>query len=98
QGEDKSVEEFVDKLKTLPPHVYVKELSIEETKPDSKLKSFMVKYGTIGDELHEGFGPIQYVLEEKLSEVSSQITTLKNMLEEVTRKLDELVNLLRISR
>lgn len=98
QGEDKTVEEFVNKLKTPPPPVHVREFTIEETKPDSKLKSFTVKYGTIGDELHEGFGPIQYIIEGRLSEISSQMIVLKNVLEEVTRKLDELINALKTSR
>lgn len=98
QGEDKDVEKFVSKLKTPPPHASIREFSMEETKPDSKLRAFTVKYGTIGDELHEGFGPIQHAVEEKLNEISIQISTLKSVLEEVRHRLDELTKTLKTSR
>ncbi|MCS7126623.1 MAG: acylphosphatase [Aigarchaeota archaeon] len=90
QGEEKTLEEFLGKLKDPPPPSKVIELSIEDAKLDGKIKSFTIKYGTIGDELHEGFGPIQITLEESFRNIEKKLEDLENLLSEINKKLTEL--------
>jgi len=88
QGEDKILQEAVEKIKNPPQPTLIREFSIEEVKPDPKLKAFTIKYGTIGDELHEGFGPIQFELEHSLKNIMTSIDELKKSMNEISEKID----------
>ncbi|MCL7396860.1 MAG: acylphosphatase [Thaumarchaeota archaeon] len=90
QGEDDLLQEAIEKIRNPPQPTVIKEFSIEEVKPDPKLKVFTIKYGTIGDELHEGFGPIQFELEYSLKNVLNSIEDIKKTLNEMSKKMDQL--------
>lgn len=90
QGEDAKISEYLDRLRNPPEPSSVKELSVEESKPDSKTKFFTVKYGSVGDELHEGFGPIQFTLEQHLRGLTERLEGLRLILEDLRRKVEEL--------
>ncbi|MDW8042692.1 MAG: acylphosphatase [Nitrososphaerota archaeon] len=61
QGEEKSVEEFLERIRSPPPPALVRDLSVKERRPRKGLKSFRVIYGRLADELQEGFGAMQSV-------------------------------------
>ncbi|MEN2974943.1 MAG: acylphosphatase [Candidatus Caldarchaeales archaeon] len=90
QGEDDNIEIFLSKLKNPPPPTEVRELSVEDAKPDSKIKAFIVRYGSIGDEIHEGFGPIQIILEKSLKSMEERIEELKILIDRINERLVDL--------
>jgi len=90
QGGDNLLQEVIEKIRSPPQPTVIKEFSIEEVKPDPKLKAFTIKYGTIGDELHEGFGPIQFELEYSLKNLLNSIEDIKKSINEMSKKIDQL--------
>lgn len=90
QGEENLLKEVIEQIKNPPPPTTVKEFDIEDVKPDPKIKIFTVKYGTIGDELHEGFGPIQITLENSLRTIMESIEDLKRSLKELNETINKL--------
>lgn len=90
QGEENTIREILEKMRNPPPPTQIKQLNVEEVKPDPKLKTFTIKYGTIGDELHEGFGPIEFTLDHHLKEIVNTIREMKKSIDEMSRKIDQL--------
>lgn len=93
QGEENIIQEILEKMRNPPPPTQIKQFNVEEVKPDPKLKTFTIKYGTIGDELHEGFGPIEFVLEHHLREVVKTIGEMKKSIDEMSRKIEQLYDI-----
>ncbi len=90
QGEENIIQEIIEKIRNPPPPTQIKQFNVEEVKPDPKLKTFTIKYGTIGDELHEGFGPIEFALDHHLGEIVNIIGELKKSIDEISGKIDQL--------
>lgn len=85
QGDEETVEKFLKEIRNPPPPASVKELTTTQAKPESKLKTFTIKYGTIGDELQEGFGPMQYALEDLVAEIRRLVEEFR----EFSKKVEE---------
>ncbi|MEM2547640.1 MAG: acylphosphatase [Nitrososphaerota archaeon] len=90
QGEENLLKEVMEQIRNPPPPTTVKEFDIEDAKPDPKVKTFTVKYGTIGDELHEGFGPMQLTLENSLKTITERIEDLKKYIGELNEMINKL--------
>lgn len=61
QGEERLVGSFLERIRPPPPPVNIREVKLEEARPQPKLKSFQIKYGELADELQEGLGAMQAV-------------------------------------
>lgn len=90
QGEENLLKEVIEQIKNPPPPTIVKEINIEDAKTDPKIKTFTVKYGTLGDELHEGFGPIQVTLENSMKKILDSIDDLKKSIDDFKIAINQL--------
>ncbi len=59
QGDEARVKEFLANAKRPPPPALVKGVKQTAVKTKRGLKSFMIKFGSVPEELQEGFGTIQ---------------------------------------
>lgn len=59
QGEKERLEEFVKKVRHAPSPAIVKELKEFGAKAKPKLRHFGIKFGSVQEELQEGFGAVQ---------------------------------------
>ncbi len=62
------LQQFIEQAKNPPPPVIIKQFEVREAKPRPKLKIFKIRYGTIQDELQEGFGAMQSIFMDYWSE------------------------------
>lgn len=56
QGEDKQVDKFLRKAKKPPAPASIKSFTAKQAKPNPRIKFFSIKFGSIQEELQEGFG------------------------------------------
>lgn len=59
QGEKERLEEFVKKVRHAPSPAIVKELKEFGAKAKPKLRHFGIRFGSVQEELQEGFGAVQ---------------------------------------
>ncbi|MGQ9460257.1 MAG: acylphosphatase [Candidatus Bathyarchaeaceae archaeon] len=59
QGEEKQVKQFLDKIKEAPPPVVVKSFEVKAADPNPEVKFFNVEFGSVAEELQEGFGSME---------------------------------------
>jgi acylphosphatase len=59
QGAEAEVKEFLAKARNPPPPALVKHVSEREVKAKRGLLAFTIKFGSVAEELQEGFGAIQ---------------------------------------
>ncbi len=59
QGESEKLKEFLKKLRSPPPPAIVKDIVESGARASANLKHFSIKFGTIQEELQEGFGAVQ---------------------------------------
>ena len=64
QGPQEKLNDFMDKARNPGYPAKVSELIIKETKPNPEHKYFTIKYGSVPEELQEGFGAIQSIFME----------------------------------
>jgi acylphosphatase/gas vesicle protein len=64
QGEELAISKFIEELKNAPHPVLIKNLIIKEDKLRPEVKEFSIKYGSIEEELQEGFGAMQSIFIE----------------------------------
>lgn len=61
QGDEETLNRFMEALKTPPPPAKIKKIEIAETRPKPNLKHFQIRYNKLADELQEGFGAMQAI-------------------------------------
>ncbi|MDJ0269461.1 MAG: acylphosphatase [Aigarchaeota archaeon] len=61
QGSEENIARFLKLIKSPPPPAVVKTFTEKLTKPKPQLKAFTIKFGTIQEELQEGFGAMQSI-------------------------------------
>jgi len=59
QGEEKNLNQFLDAIKAPPLPISIKSFLREDARPDPKMKYFEIKFGSIEEELQEGFGAME---------------------------------------
>jgi acylphosphatase len=59
QGEEKILSDFLAKVHNPPPPAFVKDVRKLSSKPYPGLKHFGIKFGSVSEELQEGFGAMQ---------------------------------------
>lgn len=59
QGEIERIEEFLKRLKSPPPLTHIRDVELEEAGEKPELDTFKIEYGSLEEELHEGFGALQ---------------------------------------
>ena len=59
QGEAGLVEQFLEKIKEPPRHVVIKGFEVKTANLNPKVKFFDVKFGSLAEELQEGFGSME---------------------------------------
>jgi len=59
QGNETALAKFVKKAGKPPAPVLVKEMKRLPARPDAKLKHFAIRFGSVQEELQEGFGAMQ---------------------------------------
>lgn len=64
QGERGLIERLVERVRSPPPPAVVEELSVEEATPKPELRVFRIEFGSLSEELQEGFGAMQSVFME----------------------------------
>lgn len=64
QGEDLEIKKFVEELKKAPYPVVIKDLVVKEDRLMPEFKTFSIRYGSIQEELQEGFGAMQSIFME----------------------------------
>ena len=62
QGPNEKLNEFKSKISEAPAPAKIKDIIIHEAKFNSKYKHFQTKYGSLEEELQEGFGTIHSIL------------------------------------
>ena len=78
QGEGAGLAEFLNRVRNPPPPVRVKELAVEDVPVDPSLTSFVVSYGSLEDELQEGFGAMQAEFGDYRDEFRSYVGEFKD--------------------
>ncbi|MCX8192188.1 MAG: acylphosphatase [Nitrososphaeria archaeon] len=68
QGDEKTIDKFVESARSPPPPAFVKDIELKEAKPKPKIKFFEIRYGRLADELQEGFGAMQAIFMDYWSE------------------------------
>lgn len=61
QAPENILQQFIEQARNPPPPIIIKQFDVREDKPRPKLKIFKVRYGTVQDELQEGFGAMQTI-------------------------------------
>jgi len=61
QGDEATLEKFIEMLKSPPPPAHVKSIDIKEVKPRPAIKYFTIKPSPLHEELQEGFGAMQSI-------------------------------------
>ena len=61
QGDEATLEKFVEMLKSPPPPAHVKSIDIKEVKPRPAIRYFTIKPSPLHEELQEGFGAMQSI-------------------------------------
>jgi acylphosphatase len=64
QGPREQLASFLELVKSPPPPAYVEQVTVEEAKPNPRLKHFRIRYGPLTEELQEGFGAMQSIFME----------------------------------
>jgi len=59
QGEEPQLNQFLERIKTPPLPISIKGFVEEVAKPDPKIKFFDIRFGSIAEELQEGFGAME---------------------------------------
>lgn len=59
QGDEVKLKEFLEKTRNPPPPARVREVKEVPAKADPRLRRFSIKFGSVQEELQEGFGAIQ---------------------------------------
>jgi len=59
QGEEQRLNEFLERVKAPPQPTIVKSSSEKAVDPNPKMKHFEVKFGSMAEELQEGFGAME---------------------------------------
>jgi acylphosphatase len=59
QGEEQRLNEFLKRIKVPPQPITVKKFTEKAAVPNKKIKHFEVKFGSIAEELQEGFGAME---------------------------------------
>jgi len=89
QGEGAGLAEFLNRARNLPPPVRVKELAVEDVPVDPSLTSFVVSYGSLEDELQEGFGAMQAEFGDYRDEFRSYVGEFRDYRNEFKDYRDE---------
>jgi len=61
QGSQDKLDLFVNRLENPPPPAYVEKMDIEEASVDPEIEYFKIIYGSLEEELQEGFGAMQSI-------------------------------------
>lgn len=61
QAPENILQQFIEQARNPPPPALIKQFDVREAKPRPKLKIFKIRYGTVQDELQEGFGAMQTI-------------------------------------
>jgi acylphosphatase len=59
QGEEESVEQFLEKIKEPRPPVVVKAFEVKTADIDPEVKFFNIEFGSLAEEFQEGFGSME---------------------------------------
>ena len=59
QGEEPQLNQLLARIKAPPPPTSIKGFAEETAKPDPKMKYFEIRFGSIAEELQEGFGAME---------------------------------------
>lgn len=92
QGLNGKLEEFKLNIRDAPFPATVREVNVKEAKVNPDLKYFQIKYGSIGDELQEGFGAMHSVLLAYWNEFRDYVKEFRDYREEFrefARRTDE---------
>ncbi len=71
QGEESAVRNFVEAARNPPPPARTKELKQHAARPEQRLKFFEIRFGSVPEELQEGFGAMQTEFRDYRGEFSS---------------------------
>lgn len=64
QGDGESLEKFMQAISSPPEPATVKTVTRKTAKLNPRLKTFTIKYGTVQEELEEGFGAMQAIFSD----------------------------------
>jgi acylphosphatase len=59
QGEEELVKQFLEKIKDIPPTMGVKSFEVKDAELNPNVKFFNVEFGSLAEELQEGFGSME---------------------------------------
>lgn len=65
QGEESLVKQFLEEIKEPPRPVVVKGFEVKAAELNPKMKFFKVEFGSLAEELQEGFGSMAHALLDK---------------------------------
>ena len=59
QGEEGLVEKFLERVRETPLPTAVKDFEVEAVEPNSEVRFFKIEFGSLAEELQEGFGSME---------------------------------------